>query len=284
MASIMKRYFCPPSRACFYWRAWRWPQMAKSRRPRRARFPPKRACCRAWPPGSWSCLLPVSLTATLFPHFFVAKYLMLALFGVLIAVPIGLSAASGRNLVAGLALFVAFAGHVSFIFARGTSGYFRGNEFTTLTQLERALPDLHKDIVIASPFFFLPLYESGGAGRSREVYLYDTDKSVEYSGTDSVERVYRALVQRSCGHIEAYDRYAAVHQSFYVASAGPVVGVNEWLMTHLAHISARRQYVATVGGLDIFDVTLPAAVRHGSATLSELTQASRGRPIFNEPK
>ncbi len=197
--------------------------------------------------------------AVLISHFFVPKYLMLSVFGVILGVPLVASLISGRSLVVGLLLLLAAGGHGLFVFSRGTSGFLRGNARNVgLADLEGAGPRTQGDVVVASAILFETLVDAGGPGSDRLIYLYDPEKAVRYSGTDSSDLVLKALNGRSPARFDTYDHYAETHPQFYILTAGPVAGVNEWIMTHLTHHSAHLQFTKSADIFDMYLVTLPA--------------------------
>ncbi len=205
-------------------------------------------------------LIPVvGYTYALFvSHFFVPKYLMLSTFGVILGLPLALSIASARSLIVGLILFIAFGCHGLFIFSRGISGFARADGWeVTLADVEDASPRTKGDVVVASAIRFENLVYAGGPGSDRLIYLYDPAKAVQYSGTDSSDLVLKALDGQCPARFDTYDHYASAHKQFYILSAGPINGVNEWIMTHLSHTSAHLQYIKSYGMFDMFLVTLP---------------------------
>lgn len=190
-------------------------------------------------------------------HFFVPKYLMLSVFGVVLGIPLVLSLISGRSLVVGLMLLLAFGGHGLFVFSRGASGFIRAGSEMTLADIEDVAPRTKGDMLVASAVWFENLVNAGGPGSDRLLYLYDPEKAVRYSGTDSSDLVLKALDGQCPARFDNYDHYTSTHRSFYILTAGPVVGVNEWIMKHLAHSSAHLQYIKSAGPFDLYFVTLP---------------------------
>lgn len=196
--------------------------------------------------------------SVLVSHFFVPKYLMLSTFGIILGVPLLASVVSGRSLLVGTLFLAAFGLHGLFILGRGAVGLLREEaRVTSIPDVEEVAPRTRGDIVVASAILFEVLVEAGGPGSERLIYLYDPEKSVRYSGSDSSDLVLRALDGKCPARFDNYDHYAGLHRQFYLLTAGPVEGVNEWIMTHLRHLSARFQYVKSVGVYEMYLVTLP---------------------------
>ena len=100
-------------------------------------------------------------------------------FGFALGVPLALAAISSHDRLIGLALFVAIAGYGLFVTARGLTGYVRRETpYPALAELRKLIPEPRPDIVVPSPFEFLPFQEATRADpQNNLVYLYDPAKS-----------------------------------------------------------------------------------------------------------
>lgn len=136
-------------------------------------------------------LLPVIGYAigALFTGFFVPYYHMLAVFGVVLGLPLVLAILTGRNRTIGLCLFLALLTNGLMVAARGISGFWRSQDaYPSLEEFRRRIPEPNPDIVIPSAHHFLPLYERNRFDPSNNlVYLFDAAKAAAEVGANSLE-------------------------------------------------------------------------------------------------
>jgi hypothetical protein len=210
-------------------------------------------------------LVPVAgyLAGVTVTGLFVPYYHYIATFGVILGIPLVLSAISGGNRVVALCLFLAVAGHGLFVSARGLSGFVRGvhSEYPQAAEFRKLTGEERPDIVIPAPVHFLPLRE---ANRNDPVdsfvYLFDAKKALRALGTDTADLLYERLRRITPARIEAFDTYLASHPRFYIAVLGPVKGIQEWQYDYLLkQMHARLRWLGKAGDFDVFRVELDSA-------------------------
>jgi len=205
-------------------------------------------------------LVPVAgyLAGVLVTRSFVPYYHYIATFGVILGVPLLLSALSGGSRMIGLCLFLAVVGHGLFVSARGLSGFIRGfhSEYPQAAEFRKLTGEERPDIVIPSPLHFLPMREANKSDPIESfVYLFDSKKALQSLGTDSADLLYERVKRVSPARIEAFDAYVASHPRFYLAVLGPIKGIQEWQYDYmLKQMHAGLWWVGKVGDFDVFRV------------------------------
>lgn len=193
--------------------------------------------------------------------FFVPYYHMMAVFGVVIGLPLTISAMTNRSRVAAACLMVAIAGHGLFVTARGLSGFRRQERpYPTLEEIRRVTGDPKGDVVIASPAAFLPFHEATRFEPDNNLlYLADPAKAKQLVGTNTADLVNLQLPGRTNARIEPFDAYVKQHRQFYLAVLGPA-GVIEWQFTYLQRSpDARLQWLGKAGEFDLYQVNVGQA-------------------------
>src|SRR5207244_4038689 len=114
------------------------------------------------------------------------------------------------------------------------------------------------DIVVPSPQNFLAYYEAFKSDPVNSLmYLYDVDKSIEYVGSDTGDRVYKSLKPYTGARIEPFDEYLASHKHFFMAVMGDVAGIQEWQFHYLLRNSPQSlKWMGKSGPFDIYSVDL----------------------------
>jgi hypothetical protein len=209
-------------------------------------------------------LVPVVgfLAGLLVTGVFIPYHYMIAAVGFALGVPLALAAICGNNRTIGLALFLAIAGHGLFVTARGLSGYVRRETpYPTLAEVRKLIPEQRPDIVIPSPFEFLPFQEATRADpQNNLMYLYDAAKSRQILKVDTPELNALHLRGISTARFEPFDKYVATHDRFYTAVTDDSMGV--WLNTYLSrNMAARFTWLGAVGRFELYRVELPNGSR-----------------------
>jgi hypothetical protein len=202
----------------------------------------------------------------LYTGFFVPYYHMLAVFGVVLGLPLLLAILSGRNGTIGLCLFLALLANGLMVTARGLSGFGRPqNAYPSLEEFRSRIPEPNPDIVIPSAHHFLPLYESNRLDPSNNlVYLFDATKSAAELGSNTLEIASALLPGLTQARILPFDSYMATHTHWYMAVLGEVAAPLEWQFRYLQkHSSARFSWLGKAGSFDIFRVDLQPAPASG---------------------
>jgi hypothetical protein len=206
-------------------------------------------------------LLPVVGYAigALYTGFFVPYYHMLAVFGVVLGLPLLLAILTGRNRTIGLCLFLALLANGLMVTARGISGFWRPQDaYPSLEEFRSRIPEPNPDIAVLSAHHFLPLYERNRLDPSNNlVYLFDTTKAAAEVGCDSLEISFALLPGLTQARILPFDSYRATHTHWYMAVLGEVAAPLEWQFLYLQkHSSARFSWLGKAGNFDIFRVDL----------------------------
>jgi hypothetical protein len=210
-------------------------------------------------------LIPVVgfLAGLLATGVFIPYHYTIAAVGIALGVPLALAAMSGGDRTIGLALFLAIAGHGLFVTARGLSGYARREApYPALAEVRKLIPEQHPDIVVPSPFEFLPFQEATRADpQNNLVYLYDAAKSRQILKVDTPDLNALHLRGITPARFEPFDEYIAAHGRFYVAMTGDSMGV--WLNTYLSEtLLARFTRLGKAGRFELYRVDLPDASRN----------------------
>ena len=190
--------------------------------------------------------------------FFVPYYHMMSVIGLAVGVPLIVSAMTGRNRLAGLCVLAAMGGHGLFVTARGLTDFRRHDpSYPALAEISALTHDPDPDIVVASPTLFLPWqYTTRDQTGAKLIYLYDPAKALAALGTDTADLLYSYLPRITHARIEPFEPWVASHHRFYIASAGPTKGTQEWQYDYLLkQMHARLLWMGKAGDFDIFQVS-----------------------------
>ena len=191
---------------------------------------------------------------------FVNYYHIIATFGLIVGLPLAVAALGGSNRAAGMALFLAIFGHGLFVTARGLSGYLRTDQtYPSIAAMRKLIPnEANPDIVVPSPLHFLPLQEANRLDPLNSIlYLYDPVKGLAALGTDTADLCLYHVKPFTKARIEPFDEWTKNHSSFYIASLGENVGVQEWQFDHfLRNPNARLTWIGQVNGFRLYRVQL----------------------------
>jgi hypothetical protein len=208
------------------------------------------------------------LVGVLLTGWFPPRYYIIAAFGLILGLPLLLSALAARREVVGLCLFLAMAGHGLLVGARGVSGFWRlERPYPSLAEIRRLIPDPQPDIVVSAPMHFGPFYESTKSDRRANLmYLFDANKELAEYGNYVADTTAGILYERSIrlGHPSTtaapFDAYVATHRHFFILSMGEVLGGQEWQFKYLLnHLRARLLWLGKARAFDVYQVDLPAA-------------------------
>jgi len=180
--------------------------------------------------------------------------------GFALGIPLALAVVSRHDRLIGLALFIAIAGHGLFVTARGLSGFRRYDRpYPTLAEVRKLIPEQHPDIVVPSPFEFLPFQEATRADPENNlVFLYDPAKSRQTIQIDTPDINALHLRGITPARFEPFDRYIAAHDRIYLALTDSAMGV--WLDTYLMKkMGARFTWLGTAGRFELYRVDLPGS-------------------------
>lgn len=90
------------------------------------------------------------------------------------------------------------------------------------------------------------------------VYLYDVDKAHKQGVNTTADILARYLPRIADARIFPFDSFVQSHRIFYLASAGDVLGVQEWQFHYLLKKGrAAFQWKGRVGEFDIYRVQMP---------------------------
>ncbi len=197
---------------------------------------------------------------------FVNYYHLAATFGVILGVPLAVMALGAGSRVAGLALFVAIFGHGLFVTTRGLSGFRRVDDtYPSLTEMRKLIPaESNPNIVIPSPLHFLPLQEANRLDPNDSIlYLYDPVKALAALGSDTADLCLYYVKAASKARIEPFDAWIEAHPTFYIASLGETVGVQEWQFDYLMrNPNVRLTWIGQVKGFRLYRVQVsPGGLR-----------------------
>jgi hypothetical protein len=188
--------------------------------------------------------------------FFIVYYHMIATFGVIIGLPLLLSAVTGRSRVIGLCLLIPITGHALLVTARGISDFRRRDiGYPTLASMRALIPNSHQDIVVAAPALFLPTHDVNRFDpEDNLLFLFDRHKALDEMGTNTADILYDKLRPYTNARIEPFDTYTATHASYYLAVPSDSA-IEVWQYSYLVKRQhARLWWLGTAGLFDLYQV------------------------------
>jgi hypothetical protein len=191
---------------------------------------------------------------------FYSKYVMLTVFGPVLLIPLLLAGFTSRSTVAGLCLFLAAASNDAIVSARGVADLFGKPPSTDsqMLRLQSLMPAADHDVVVASPFDYLPLYyNSQSPFRDQLVFLADPQKGLTYMENGTLDKMYEGIAGIYPVRVESYDDFARTHSHFYLVTVLSTTRDTPWLDKYLESISARERRLGQVGEFMVLDVALP---------------------------
>jgi len=190
--------------------------------------------------------------------FFIGYYYMISTFGVILGLPLLLSAITKRSRVIGFCLLIAIAGHGLLVTARGLSGFLRRDPgYPTLAAMRALIPEPHPDIVVDAPAMFLAMHEANRSDHNDSLlFLYDRQKALKEMGTNTADITYGQLRRYTDARIEPFGPYTDAHRTYYLAV--PSEGTIEaWRYSYLVKRQhAELWWLGSTGGFDLFHVDL----------------------------
>jgi hypothetical protein len=108
--------------------------------------------------------------------------------------------------------------------------------------------------VVSSSLQFLQLWYYADADlKPRMRYLADPAEALKRTGSDTLDRGYLALAERTAVPVLGYDAFVTAHPTFRVYQAG-----SGWLLEKLAETGATVEEIGAEGGARLYRVTMPA--------------------------
>lgn len=196
------------------------------------------------------------LAGTLASGVFTPRFVLFAVVGFSLVVPIGLSRLTAPRSVAGLVL----AGVLAFSFLQSGYDWLRPGHLTFHDPV-RDRPLLVKNlpgprpVVVTSGLWYLQLwYYAPPELRKNLFYLVDPAAADRYTGSDTIDRGYLILRRWAPVAAEDYDAFVASHRTFEVYAMG-----SGWLLPRLRDEGASIQNDGHDGGGTCYLVRMPAS-------------------------
>jgi hypothetical protein len=205
-------------------------------------------------------LLPVcgAVITALRPGMYWPRMSLIAVFGLVIGLPLLLTLANARKLV-GLVLLATMAANAGLIAAQGAVRL-RGRQmpYPTFAELRALIPQPHPDIVFVDNYDFGPFLEANKDDpEDNLLYLFDTEKQLAARNSDTPDVAARIGQGRGSARILPFDSYVATHSHFYLLSMVDIVAADEWQFKYLlVQMHARFTWLGNVKGWDLYSVDL----------------------------
>jgi hypothetical protein len=198
---------------------------------------------------SLSVLLALVITGA-----FVPRYALAAIGAVSVVLPLAASHVARAGPIAGVVLLVALAaGHAGAFAAVIRSAPF-DNPVTARPLLAASLRQPGPTVASAQLWFLQLWYYAAPELKSRMVYVADPDRSLQYTGSDTMDRNYLALARWTAVPVERLDSFLPRHPDLRIYASG-----SGWLLEWLRDRHARLEMMGTEPGGQLYTAAISVA-------------------------